>query len=166
MILSNLTFIPVAPLPTPTVDIRDSPHEMINVTIKANPRPSTSWYVKGQTIEEGLTNGPYQAYIPKDLVSPATRGIIQLLTIATFQGNGNFQVILKINEPTEQTELIELQATNELGSRTYVIKGSKYLENEIPDDDDEDEKGRNGAVFWLISIWTFCTSVIFTCLLR
>uniref|UniRef100_A0A8D8CWW7 Fasciclin-3 n=1 Tax=Culex pipiens TaxID=7175 RepID=A0A8D8CWW7_CULPI len=139
-----------APLPTPTVDIRDSPNEMINVTIKANPRPSTSWYVKGQTIEEGLTNGPYQAYIPKDL------------------GNGNFQVILKINEPTEQTELIELQATNGLGSRTYVIKGSKYLENEIPDDDvdDVDEKGRNGAVFWLISIWTFCTSVIFTCLLR
>lgn len=143
-----------APLPTPTVDIRDSPNEMINVTIKANPRPTTSWYVKGQTIEEGQSNGPYQAYIPKDL------------------GNGNYQVILKINEPTEQTELIELQATNGLGSRTYVIKGSKYLENEIPDgvdddvNDNEEDKGRNGAVFWLISIWTFCTSVIFTCLLR
>lgn len=135
-----------APLPTPTVDIRDSPHERINVTIKANPRPTTSWYIKGQTIEEGQSNGPYQAYIPKDL------------------GNGNYQVILKINEPTEQTELIELQATNGLGSRTYVIKGSKF-ENEIPDDE-FDEDGRSGAVFWLISIWTFCTSVIFTCLLR
>lgn len=137
-----------APLATPTVDIRDSPHERINVTIKANPRPTTSWYVKGRTIDEGLTIGPYQAYIPKDL------------------GNGNYQVILKINEPTEQTELIELQATNGLGSRTYVIKGSKF-ENEIPDGDDGDEDGgRSGAVFWLISIWTFCTSVIFTCLLR
>lgn len=137
-----------APLQTPTVDIRDSPHEMINVTIKANPRPSTSWRIKGQTIEEGQSNGPYQAYIPKDL------------------GNGNYQVILKINEPTDQTELIELQATNGLGSRTYVIKGSKYpTENEIPDDNDDDD-GRSGAVFWLISIWTFCTSVIFNCLLR
>lgn len=141
-----------APLQTPSVDIRDSPHERINVTIKANPRPSTSWTIKGQTIEEGQTNGPYQAYIPKDL------------------GNGNYQVILKINEPTDQTELIELRATNGLGSRTYVIKGSKYLDdNEIPDDDDDDradDSGRSGAVFWLISIWTFCTSVIFNCLLR
>lgn len=137
-----------APLSTPTVDIRDSPHERINVTIKANPRPTTCWYVKGQTIEEGQSKGPYQAYIPKDL------------------GNGNYQVMLKINVPTEQTELVELQATNELGSRTYVIKGSK-LENEIPDDDDFDVDGRrSGAVFWLISIWTFCTSVIFSCLLR
>lgn len=142
-----------APLPTPTVTIRDSPNEMINVTIRANPRPTTSWYVKRQTIEEGQSIGPYQAYIPKDL------------------GNGNYQVILRINEPSEQTALIELQATNELGSRTYVIKGSKILEEEddFPDDiddDDEEEKSRNGAVFWLISIWTFCTSVIFTCLLR
>lgn len=138
-----------APLPTPTVDIRDSPHEQINVTIKANPRPTTSWTIRGQTIEEGQSNGPYQAYIPKDL------------------GNGNYQVILRINEPTEQTELIELQATNGLGSRTYVIKGSRITENEIPDgEDDINEDGRSGAVFWLISIWTFCSAVIFNCLLR
>lgn len=138
-----------APLPTPTVDIRDSPHEQINVTIKANPRPTTSWTVRGQTIEEGQSNGPYQAYIPKDL------------------GNGNYQVILRINDPTEQTELIELQATNGLGSRTYVIKGSRITENEIPDgEDDINEDGRSGAVFWLISIWTFCSAVIFNCLLR
>lgn len=78
-----------------------------------------------------------------------------------FQDHGDYLVLLKINEPTEKTELFELNASNDLGSQTYVIKGSKYEENEIVTPTD-----KNGAVFWLISVWTFFSSTLVTCVLR
>lgn len=124
------------PEPVPTINIGET---MINVTIKANPRPTTSWKINDMTVVEGQSLGPYQAYIPKDL------------------GFGNYLVLLRINEPTNQSELIELTASNELGSRGYVIRAQK-IEPTAP--------GRGTTTFWLISIWTYLCSVIVTCVLR
>lgn len=135
--------IRIPPQPIPTVYIGEGSHATVNITIKSNPRPTTIWKVNGITINEGLSVGPYQAYIPKDM------------------DHGNFFVLLRINEPTEQMELFELTASNNLGSQTYIIKGSKYEENEIIT-----PEGKNGAAFWLISIWTFFSSAIVTCVLR
>ncbi|XP_053685492.1 fasciclin-3-like [Sabethes cyaneus] len=135
--------IRIPPQPIPSIYIGEGSHAIVNVTIKSNPRPKTSWKVNGLTIDEGLTVGPYQAYIPKDM------------------DHGDYLILLKINEPTEQTEIFELTASNDLGSQTYVIKGRKYEENEIVT-----PASKNGAVFWLISIWTFFCSAIVTCALR
>lgn len=129
------------PEPVPTVYIGNGPHTMVNITIRANPRPTTSWRIKALTVSEGESEGPYQAYIPKDM------------------GNSDYLVLLKVNEQASQTELFELTASNELGAHTYVIKASQY-----PADSDDKSAG-SGAVFWLISIWTFISSVILSCLL-
>lgn len=126
----------------PTIYIGDGEHTMVNITIRANPRPTTLWEVNGMTVIEGQSSGPYQAYYPRDM------------------GFGNYLVMLRINERTEQTEIFELTATNELGSQVYVIKASKQgAEPEPP------SPGR-ASTFWLISIWTYFCSVIVTCLLR
>ncbi|XP_065089736.1 fasciclin-3-like [Ochlerotatus camptorhynchus] len=137
----NIRFSPER---VPTIYIGDGEHTMVNITIRANPRPRTSWKVDGMTIIEGQSTGPYQAYYPRDM------------------GFGNYLVLLRINERTEQTEIFELTATNELGSQVYVIKASKQgaEPEEIPP-----SPGR-ATTFWLISIWTYFCSVIVTCLLR
>ncbi|XP_055533777.1 fasciclin-3-like [Wyeomyia smithii] len=126
--------IRIPPQPKPHIYIENGSYAIVNVTIKSNPRPKTSWKVNGVTIDEGFTVGPYQAYIPKDM------------------DHGDYSILLKINEPAKQTELIELNASNDLGSQTYMIKGSEYQEN--------------GTSFWLISIWTFFSSMIVTCVLQ
>ncbi|XP_055620252.1 fasciclin-3-like isoform X2 [Toxorhynchites rutilus septentrionalis] len=135
------------PKPIPNIYIGEGTHAVINVTVRANPRPTTSWKVNGIRIDEGTSSGPYQAYIPKDM------------------DNGNYLILLKINEPTEQTSIIELAATNELGTQTYVIKASKYPAEEetaTANDENETKSTGSGTVFWLISIWTFFCSVIVT----
>lgn len=124
------------PEPVPTINIGET---FVNVTIKANPRPTTSWKVNDMTIDEGQSFGPYQAYYPKDL------------------GFGNYLVLLRINEPPSNSEIIELSATNELGTREYVIRAQK-IEPSAP--------GRGTSTFWLISLWTYLCSVIVTCVLR
>lgn len=130
------------PQPIPTIYIGEESQALINVTIKANPKPTTSWKVNGVTIDEGESMGPYQAYTPRDMEF------------------GNFLIRLKINEKTRPSEIFELTASNALGAQTYVIKASKYST-----DDNETKPSGSGAVFWLISIWTFFSSVIITCLL-
>lgn len=141
-------FLPLSirfpPERVPTIYIGDGEHTMVNITIRANPRPTTTWKINGMTVIEGQSTGPYQAYYPRDL------------------GFGNYLVLLRINEQTEQTEIFELTATNELGSQVYTIKASKQgIEpEELPP-----APGR-APVFWLISIWTYFCSVIVTCLLR
>lgn len=135
-------FLPLSfrfiPEPVPTINIGES---IINVTIKANPRPATSWKVNDMTIVEGQSLGPYQAYYPKDL------------------GFGNYLVLLRINEPTNQSDLIELTASNELGSRGYVIRAQKIEPTPAA-------PGRGTTTFFLISLWTYLCSVIVTCVLR
>lgn len=128
----------------PTIYIGDGEHTMVNITIRANPRPTTSWKINGMMVIEGQSSGPYQAYYPRDM------------------GFGNYLVLLRINERTEQTEIFELTATNDLGSQVYVIRASKQgaEPEELPP-----SPGR-AATFWLISIWTYFCSVIVTCLLR
>ncbi|XP_058826594.1 fasciclin-3-like [Topomyia yanbarensis] len=142
--------IRIPPQPIPSIYIGEGTHAVVNVTVKSNPRPKTSWRVNGIVIDEGQSVGPYQAYIPKDM------------------DYGNYLVLLKINEQTEQTELFELIATNELGTQTYVIKASKFPATDGDDDNDVNNEvdPKSGAVFWLISLWTFFSSVIVTCLLR
>lgn len=131
----NFRFIPE---PVPSINIGES---MINVTIKANPRPTTSWKINDLTIVEGQSLGPYQAYYPKDL------------------GFGNYLVLLRINERTNQSDLIELNASNELGSRGYVIRAQKIEPTPAA-------PGRGTTTFFLISLWTYLCSVIVTCVLR
>lgn len=133
-----------APERVPTIYIGDGEHTMVNITIRANPRPTTSWKVNGMTIIEGQSMGSYQAYYPRDM------------------GFGNYLVLLRINERTEQTEIFQLTATNELGSQVYVIKASK----QGADPEDVPPSPGRAPVFWLISIWTYFCSVILTCLLR
>ncbi|XP_055598451.1 fasciclin-3-like isoform X2 [Uranotaenia lowii] len=130
----------------PTIYVGESSYGMVNVTIKANPKPKTHWKVNGVTIEEGHSSGPYQAYVPRDM------------------DNGNYLVRLRINEHTKQTEIYELEATNDLGTQTYVIKATEYREsdNELESRIDQQDEGGSGARFWLISLWTFFTSVIVT----
>lgn len=141
-------FLPLSirfpPERVPTIYIGDGEHTMVNITIRANPRPTTTWKINGMTVIEGQSTGPYQAYYPRDM------------------GFGNYLVLLRINERTEQTEIFELTATNELGSQVYTIKASKQgvEPEELPP-----SPGR-ASVFWLISIWTYFCSVIVTCLLR
>lgn len=141
---SYRAFLPLnimfAPESIPEVYIGDGTHAIVNATIRANPRPKTSWMINKVIIEEGHSVGPYQAYIPKDM------------------GNGNYLVLLKINDHTNPTELFELTAKNELGEQGYQIKATK-----VPSD--EPQTAGNSATFWLISIWTYFISVIVTCLL-
>ncbi|XP_058459423.1 fasciclin-3-like isoform X2 [Malaya genurostris] len=136
--------IRIPPQPVPAIYIGEGAHAVVNVTLKSNPRPKTSWKIDGIAINEGQSVGPYQAYIPKDM------------------DYGNYLVLLKINEQTEQTKLFELVATNELGTQTYVIKASKYPASDGDNDEDNEVTPKNGAVFWLVSIWTFFCSVIVT----
>lgn len=72
MIISMGIFRPVPPERVPTIYIGDGEHTMVNITIRANPRPTTLWNVNGMTVIEGQSSGPYQAYYPRDMVSPET----------------------------------------------------------------------------------------------
>uniref|UniRef100_T1DEE0 Putative neurotrophic tyrosine kinase receptor type 2b n=1 Tax=Psorophora albipes TaxID=869069 RepID=T1DEE0_9DIPT len=144
---SLLLDIRFPPQPIPTIYIGGGVHTMVNVTIKANPRPQISWKVNGMTIEEGQSFGPYQSYYPRDM------------------DFGSYLILLKINERTDRTAIFELVATNELGTQTYVIKASKQGDDGGDHPEDAPEQTGSGAVFWLISIWTFFCSVIVSCLL-
>lgn len=136
--------IKFAPLPHTAIYIDEKHRALINITVRANPRPKTSWKVHGEIIEEGQSVGPYQAYSPRDMDC------------------GNYLVLLKVNERTNDTMYLEMTATNSLGSQTYVIKASKFR---AEDNETEEKSERNGAVFWAISLWTFFCSVIISCLL-
>lgn len=130
----NFRFIPE---PTPTINIGET---FINVTIKAHPRPATSWTINDMTIAEGQSLGAYRAYYPKDL------------------GFGNYLVLLRINDDQgNRTDTITMTASNELGTRDYVIRAQE-IEPTAP--------GRGNRVFFLISLWTYVCSVIVTCVLR
>uniref|UniRef100_A0A9I3FH39 Ig-like domain-containing protein n=1 Tax=Anopheles epiroticus TaxID=199890 RepID=A0A9I3FH39_9DIPT len=142
-----------APEEIPHIHIDELPASgsaTVNITIHANPQPITRWTVNGRLIKEGESVDIYQAYIPRPT-----------------SANGEYRVLLKNNDCSkERATLFTLEATNPLGTQTYVIKA-------VPVDVDGAEVNRNddyaddsnGSTFWLISVWTFFCSVIATRLL-
>lgn len=79
---------------------------IVNITIRANPRPRTEWSVEGLTIRQGEQKSRYEAYEPVDL------------------GNGIFNVSLAIAGLTlEDTQkLYNLRADNEFGQQDYAVQ--------------------------------------------
>lgn len=141
-----------APLEYPHILIDQLPKSgsaMVNVTIHANPQPVTRWTVNGRLIKEGESVDMYQAYIPH----------------ATSKA-GEYTVLLKNNDcADEHASLFTLEATNILGTQTYVVKavlvndeGENAVDERLKDDS-------NGSTFWLISVWTFFCSMLATRLL-
>uniref|UniRef100_A0A182VG85 Ig-like domain-containing protein n=1 Tax=Anopheles merus TaxID=30066 RepID=A0A182VG85_ANOME len=123
----------------------------INITIHANPKPFTRWTVNGRHIKEGESADIYQAYIPRPT-----------------SAKGEYRVLLKNNDCSmERPSLFTLEATNALGTQTYVIKAVRVDANEVEPgrNDDYYTDDSNGSTFWLISVWTFFCSVIATRLL-
>ncbi|XP_058116228.1 fasciclin-3-like [Anopheles ziemanni] len=149
VLLLNVKF---APLEFPHILIDQLPKTgsaIINVTIHANPQPVTRWTVNGRMIKEGESVDMYQAYIPH----------------ATSKA-GEYTVLLKNNDcGDEHASLFTLEATNILGTQTYVVKavlvndeGENAVGERLGDDS-------NGSTFWLISVWTFFCSMLATRLL-
>uniref|UniRef100_A0A7G3ADH6 Putative cell adhesion molecule 4 n=1 Tax=Lutzomyia longipalpis TaxID=7200 RepID=A0A7G3ADH6_LUTLO len=79
---------------------------LVNVTIRANPRPLTEWHIAGNTIQQGSRNGRYEAYEPQDL------------------GRGEFNVALSIAGLTleDTTKEYLLRASNEFGTTDYQVR--------------------------------------------
>ncbi|XP_058054852.1 fasciclin-3-like [Anopheles bellator] len=142
-----------APEEIPHIHIDELPatgSASVNITIHANPQPTTRWKVNGRLVKEGETVDIYQAYIPRQT------------------GAGEYMVLLKNNDCSqERASLFTLEASNALGTQSYVIRALKMDEEGVPVDnrvrDDDDDS--SGATFWLISVWTFFCSVIATRLL-
>uniref|UniRef100_A0A182JXR4 Ig-like domain-containing protein n=1 Tax=Anopheles christyi TaxID=43041 RepID=A0A182JXR4_9DIPT len=98
-----------APEEIPHIHIDELPASgsaTVNITIHANPQPVTRWTVNGRHINEGESVDVYQAYIPRPT-----------------SANGEYRVLLKNNDCSkERASLFTLEATNALGTQTYVIK--------------------------------------------
>uniref|UniRef100_A0A6B2EA49 Putative cell adhesion molecule 3 n=1 Tax=Phlebotomus kandelakii TaxID=1109342 RepID=A0A6B2EA49_9DIPT len=79
---------------------------LINVTIRANPRPLSEWHVSGMQIQQGTRNGRYEAYEPQDL------------------GRGEFNVALSVAGLTleDTTKDYLLRASNEFGTQDYQVR--------------------------------------------
>lgn len=68
----------------------------------------------------------------------------------------------------ERASLFTLEASNALGTQTYVIRALKVDDGGEPlvqDNNEVDDNSSGGSAFWLISVWTFFCSVIATRLL-
>ncbi|XP_049293383.1 fasciclin-3-like [Anopheles funestus] len=144
-----------APEEIPHIHIDELPASgsaTVNITIRANPQPITRWTVNGRLIKEGESMDIYQAYIPRPT-----------------SANGEYRVLLKNNDCSkERATLYTLEATNMLGTQTYIIKAVRVddvgtVENRNDDYNYHDDS--NGSTFWLISVWTFFCSVMATRLL-
>uniref|UniRef100_A0A182QZE2 Ig-like domain-containing protein n=1 Tax=Anopheles farauti TaxID=69004 RepID=A0A182QZE2_9DIPT len=135
-------------------ELPESGSATVNITIHANPKPTTRWTVNGRMIKEGESVGIYQAYYPREI-----------------KDNDAYTVLLKNNDCTkERARLFTLEASNLLGTQTYIIKAVRVDEdgaevNDIPHEGDELREDSNGSTYWLISVWTFFCSVIATRLL-
>lgn len=149
--------IKFAPEEIPHIQIDELPMSgsaAINITIHANPQPITRWTVNGRMIREGESVDMYRAYIPHS----STKA-------------DEYTVLLKNSDCAEERpSLFTLEATNVLGTQTYVIRAVKVdAEGEVANDVGETMKEQqaqgNAATFWLISVWTFFCSVIATRLL-
>lgn len=79
---------------------------IVNVTIRANPRPRTEWSIDGLVIPQGTQNSRYEAYEPVDL------------------GNGIFNVSLSIAGLTleDTNKIYHLKASNEFGVQDYEVR--------------------------------------------
>lgn len=79
---------------------------IVNVTIRANPRPKTEWNIDGQVIRQGEQISRYEAYEPVDL------------------GNGVFNVSLSIAGLTldDTNKVYNLKANNDFGQQDYHIR--------------------------------------------
>ncbi|GAB0094908.1 fasciclin-3 [Sergentomyia squamirostris] len=79
---------------------------LVNVTIRANPRPLTEWNVAGMSIQQGTRNGRYEAYEPQDL------------------GRGEYNVALSIAGLTLEDTVKDylLRASNEFGAQDYQVR--------------------------------------------
>ncbi|XP_052891827.1 fasciclin-3-like [Anopheles moucheti] len=148
----NIKFAPEA---IPHIHIDELPASgsaSVNITIHANPQPITRWTVNGRLIKEGESIDIYQAYIPR----PAS-------------SKGEYTVLLKNNDcAKERATLYTLEATNVLGTQTYIIKAVRVDDagtEVIRNDDYNYHDDSNGSTFWLISVWTFFCSVMATRLL-
>uniref|UniRef100_A0A182YJ00 Uncharacterized protein n=1 Tax=Anopheles stephensi TaxID=30069 RepID=A0A182YJ00_ANOST len=144
-----------APEEIPHIHIDELPatgSATVNITIHANPQPITRWTVNGRLIKEGESVDIYQAYIPRPT-----------------SGNGEYRVLLKNNDCSkERATLFTLEASNVLGTQTYIIKAVRVDDEgtEVNRNDDYNyNDDSNGSTFWLISVWTFFCSVIATRLL-
>lgn len=78
---------------------------LVNVTIKANPRPRIEWSVDGTVISQGRQSGRFESYEPIDL------------------GNGTYNVTLAIAGLTveDTTKTYYLKASNEFGIQDYSV---------------------------------------------
>uniref|UniRef100_A0AAG5DI82 Ig-like domain-containing protein n=1 Tax=Anopheles atroparvus TaxID=41427 RepID=A0AAG5DI82_ANOAO len=138
-----------APEEIPHINIHEMPTSgtgMINITIHANPQPITRWTVNGRLIKEGESVDMYQAYIPH-----ATKKA------------GEYRVLLKNNDlAAERASLYTLEATNLLGTQTYVIKATRVDDEGEETNKVQTEDDNSGSTFWLISVWTFFCAMIVT----
>lgn len=79
---------------------------MINVTIRANPRPRIEWSIDGVSIAQGGQSQRFEAYQPLDL------------------GNGVYNVSLSIAGLTleDTNKVYHLKASNEFGVQDYSVR--------------------------------------------
>lgn len=84
---------------------------IVNVTIRANPRPRIEWTIAGLSIPQGNQNDRFEAYQPVDL------------------GNGIYNVTLSIAGLTleDTNQIYHLKASNEFGVETYNVRISSSL---------------------------------------
>ncbi|ETN61362.1 fasciclin [Anopheles darlingi] len=147
----NVKFPPEAIPHIRIAELPESGSATVNITIHANPQPTTRWRVNGRLLNEGETVDMYQAFIPRQT------------------GPSEYAVLLKNNDCTlERASLFTLEASNALGTQTYVIRALKVDdegESSLQDNSVVDDNSGGGSAFWLISVWTFFCSVIATRLL-
>lgn len=79
---------------------------IVNVTIRANPRPNIEWSIDGVSIAQGSQAQRYEAYQPLDL------------------GNGIYNVSLSIAGLTleDTNKVYHLKASNEFGVQDYSVR--------------------------------------------
>lgn len=79
---------------------------IVNVTIRANPRPRIEWVIDGTSIPQGSQAQRYESYQPLDL------------------GNGIYNVSLSIAGLTleDTNKEYKLKASNEFGVQDYVVR--------------------------------------------
>uniref|UniRef100_A0A2M4BQJ5 Putative cell adhesion molecule 4 n=2 Tax=Anopheles marajoara TaxID=58244 RepID=A0A2M4BQJ5_9DIPT len=148
----NVKFAPEAIPHIRIAELPESGSATVNITIQANPQPTTRWRVNGRVLNEGETVDMYQAFIPRQT------------------GASEYAVLLKNSDcALERASLFTLEASNALGTQTYVIRALKVDDDgeALGQDNNsvEDDNSGGGSAFWLISVWTFFCSVIATRLL-
>lgn len=120
------------PQPKRTLDLDVVAGEtaFINVTVVANPSPSTEWFVGGKHIAQGSHEGRYVAHVPQSI------------------GNGAYNVTLSIVnlEPQDAALDYELTATNQYGTAEYLVQLSA-MPPPAPEDGESGGGSSSGGLF-------------------